>query len=52
MEACLKAEQRNGPCIMLTVIFKFQILCIIAFIAMGPYFLGKAPYWVLIRSVF
>ena len=63
MEACLKADQRNGPCIMLTVVFKFNY-CLLLLLSRWVLIFLEKPHigsllglffhqnWVLIRSLF
>ena len=63
MEAFLKADQRNRPCIMLTVVFKFNYCLLLLLSRWVLIFLEKVHMgsllglffhqnWVLIRSVF
>ena len=43
MEACLKADQRNGPCIMLTVLFKFNY-CLLLLLSPWVLIFLEKPY--------
>ena len=51
MEACVKADQRNSPCIMLTVLFWFNY-CLLLLLSWWVLIFFVTPYWVLIKSLF